>query len=129
MTSGEFTPPFDSSDHLAHAIAELAIAKKASGVSILDVRKQTSITDFFIICSGNSDVHVKAICDSIQKELKPLTKPWHTEGVDNRRWVLLDYVDVVVHIFLEEVRDYYQLERLWADAETEMVKAEAKTEE
>ncbi len=121
MTSGETTPPFPSSDKLAHSIAEVAVSKKAADVTILDVREQTSITDFFIICSGNSDVHVKAICDTIQEKLIPPVKPWHTEGVDNRRWILLDYVDVVVHIFLEEARDYYQLERLWADAETETV--------
>ena len=121
MTSGETTPSLNSSDELAHAIAEVAISKKGDNVTILDVRKQTSITDFFIICSGNSDVHVKAICDTILKELKPPTKPWHTEGLENRRWILLDYVDVVVHIFLQEARDYYQLERLWADAITETI--------
>jgi len=121
LTSGETTSPFISSDELAHAIAEVAISKKGDNVTILDVRKQTSITDFFIICSGNSDVHVKAICDTILEELKPPTKPWHTEGLENRRWILLDYVDVVVHIFLQEARDYYQLERLWADAITETI--------
>ena len=121
MTYGETTPSLNSSDELAHAIAQVALSKKAHDVTILDVRKQTSITDFFIICSGNSDVHVKALCDSIQTELKPTSKPWHTEGLENRRWILLDYVDVVVHIFLQEARDYYQLERLWADAITETI--------
>jgi len=106
----------------------VAISKKGDNVTILDVRKQTSITDFFIICSGNSDVHVKAICDTILEELKPPTKPWHTEGLENRRWILLDYVDVVVHIFLQEARDYYQLERLWADAITETIDETAAEE-
>ncbi|MFQ6606997.1 MAG: ribosome silencing factor [Fidelibacterota bacterium] len=121
MSSGKTNPPFKSADELAHAIAELAAAKKADDVTILDVSQQTSITDFLVICSGNSDVHVKAICDTIQEELKPPVKPWHSEGVENRRWVLLDYVDVVVHIFLQEARDYYQLERLWADAAREQI--------
>lgn len=114
---GESTP----SDRLAHDISRLALSKKAENIHILDVRGITTITDYFIICSGSTDVHVKAIHDAILEGLKPQVRPWHVEGIDALRWVLMDYVDVVVHLFQPEVRDYYQLERLWADARTEVL--------
>lgn len=102
---------------LANKIANLSLLKKAEDIIILDVRKLTSITDFFVICSGNSDKQVKAITDVIIEELeKSNVKPWHKEGYQYLQWVLLDYVDVVAHIFQKETRDYYSLERLWGDA-------------
>ena len=102
---------------LANKIANLSLLKKAEDIIILDVRKLTSITDFFVICSGNSDKQVKAIADVILEGLEKLDfKPWHKEGYQYLQWVLLDYVDVVVHIFQKETRDYYSLERLWGDA-------------
>ncbi len=88
----------------------------------------TSITDYFVIATGNSDTQVKAIVDHIREELEPEVKPWHTEGYDELRWVLLDFVDVVVHIFQRQVREYYDLERLWADAESETIAEEDTVE-
>lgn len=83
----------------------------------MDVRKLTSITDFFVICSADSDKQVKAIADFIVEELKKVkVNIWHIEGYQYLQWVLLDYVDVVVHIFQKETRDFYSLERLWGDA-------------
>lgn len=80
----------------------------------LEVKALTSITDYFVICSADTDIQVKAICDTLRQEL-PI-KPWRMEGYDHLRWVLLDYVDVVVHIFRTDERHYYNLESLWADA-------------
>jgi len=110
-----------SSDELAHKISEIALTKKAEDVNILNLKDLTSITDYFVIASGASDTQVKAIVDAITNELEPEIKPWHREGYDNLRWVLLDFVDVVVHVFQRQVRSFYDLERLWADAEVESV--------
>ena len=109
------------SELLVHKVSEFALSKKAGDIHILDVRQQTTITDFFIICSGSTDIHVEAILDAILEGLEPETKPWHVEGRGAFYWVLIDYVDVVVHIFQQEARDFYQLERLWADAEMEVI--------
>lgn len=122
MTPEEIPP----SEELARKVSGLALSKKAENIHILDVRKQTDITDFFLICSGTTDIHVEAILDAIVEGLDPPEKPWHIEGRKALRWVLIDYVDVVVHIFQEEARDFYQLERLWADARTEVIEEEIK---
>lgn len=88
----------------------------------------TTITDYFVIASGASDTQVKAIVDAVTDGLEPAIKPWHIEGYDQRRWVLLDFVDVVVHIFQRQVREYYDIERLWADAEIQEYADEEVTE-
>jgi len=91
--------------------------KKARKVIIMDLRGLTSITDFFILGTGESDAQVKAIVDHLNEKLRSEnTKPSHIEGYDKLSWVLIDYVDVVAHVFLPESRDYYRIERLWADA-------------
>ncbi|MFL2983727.1 MAG: ribosome silencing factor [Candidatus Neomarinimicrobiota bacterium] len=95
-------------------IIDLAINKKANKLIILDVRELSSLADFFIICHGNSEPQVKAIADNIRKGTNH--KPHHIEGYDNQNWILLDYFDIVVHIFKKSDREYYDLERLWADA-------------
>jgi len=107
---------YSDSKKLAYEIGELAMQKKANRVKILDVHEITSMTDFFIICSGNSDVQVKAITDHIVDEIAVVERPFNREGYDTREWILLDYINVVVHIFHEASRDYYDLERLWIDA-------------
>lgn len=94
--------------------------KKAQNIVVMDLRKLTSAsTDFFVICQGQSDTQVDAIANSIEDEvLKALKeKPWHKEGFQNAEWILLDYVNVVAHVFLEEQRNFYALEDLWGDAE------------
>lgn len=97
--------------------AELALTKKAENVLTMDLRGLTSACDFFVICHGTSDVQVRAIAEAIKDGMtEEGEKPWHIEGMEGKRWVLLDYVDVVVHVFDKETRDYYQLERLWGDA-------------
>ncbi|MCX7983469.1 MAG: ribosome silencing factor [Bacteroidetes bacterium] len=102
---------------LAKRIAELMLSKKASDVVILDVRKLTSITDYFIICSADSDTQVKAIADAIEDGLEKEGVPlYNSEGRQALLWVVMDYIDVVAHIFYQETRTFYNLERLWADA-------------
>ena len=107
---------------LAKRIAALALSKKASGVMILDLRKLTDMTDFFIVCSADSDTQVKAIADAVVDGTEKFgSSPWHQEGITNRQWVLLDFVDVVVHVFHKEARRYYSIEKLWGDAKIETV--------
>lgn len=108
---------YSDSKKLAFDIGELAMQKKANRVKILDVHKLTSMTDFFVICSGGSDVQVKAITDHIVDEIAEAERPFNREGYDTREWILLDYINVVVHIFHDASRDFYDLERLWIDAE------------
>ncbi len=105
---------------LAYLAGKLALDKKATDVKILDLRKLSPICDFFVICSASVEIHAKAIADSIIENLeKKGIRAWHHEGYQACRWILLDYVDVVVHIFSNEVREFYELEKLWGDAKTE----------
>jgi ribosome-associated protein len=102
---------------LAKRIADLMISKKAIDIVILDLKKLTSATDFFVICSADSDTQVKAIADSVQDGMETLgERVWHQEGYHALRWIVLDYVDVVVHVFHKEERSFYNLDRLWGDA-------------
>ena len=106
----------DSKD-LAYRITELIFNKKGYDVKILDLQKIISFADYFIVCSADSDTQVKAIADEIDKTLKDAgIKYWHKEGYSALSWVLLDYVDVIVHIFKKEARAFYNLEKLWGDA-------------
>lgn len=110
-------PDFVSEQPLLQDIVELALQKKAKALVALDIRGLSSVTDFFVICSGDSEPQVKAISDNIRKGTPH--KPRHLEGYENLNWVLMDYFDVVVHVFKNEERDYYNLEHLWADAPVE----------
>ncbi len=112
-------PHVDSTDsrQVAIAAAKAASSKQGADIVILDVARLIVITDFFVIASGTSDRQVKTIVDEVEKQLKTIdVRPVRTEGEVDARWVLLDYVDVVVHVFAEEEREYYDLERLWRDA-------------
>tara|TARA_B100001245_G_scaffold58337_1_gene39938 strand:- start:628 stop:1023 length:396 start_codon:yes stop_codon:yes gene_type:complete len=105
-----------ASSDLATQIAQFALDKKAEHILSFDVKKLTSITDYFVICSADTDIQVKAIADSIRKNTDH--KPIRIEGYTQFNWVLLDYIDVIAHIFRTTERNYYNLERLWADAPT-----------
>jgi ribosome-associated protein len=112
-----------NSKDLASRLAYLTLTKKAADIKILDLRNLTSITDYFVICTGTSDTQVKAIADAVIDGSKKIgERPWHKEGFTQRSWVLLDYVDVVVHIFLQDTRNFYGIEKLWGDAPSEEVK-------
>jgi ribosome-associated protein len=102
---------------ILHAAARAALAKKARTPVALDLRELSGVCDYFFICSGSSEVQVKAIAEAVEDGLKLQgVRPWHIEGFESRRWVLLDYVEVVVHVFHEKTREYYMLDRLWGDA-------------
>ena len=108
--------PLESRD-LAITAAEAALKKKATDVTILDVSGLTVIADHFVICSGESTTQVKAIAGFIEEELaRKRVKPLGVEGAAYSHWILLDYGDVIVHIFEKETRAYYNLEKLWMDA-------------
>ena len=97
--------------------AELALESKGHGVLVLDLRGISTATDYFVLASGTSDVQVKAIAEHVVEELKKQKiRPAHVEGRGGGRWVLLDYVDFVVHVFHPQSREFYQLENLWGDA-------------
>jgi ribosome-associated protein len=102
----------------AQRAAQVAIDNKGQDVVLLDLRGVTDMTDFFLIASGTSDTHVRALGEHIMAELKKEGFPvHHVEGLEKGRWVLLDFVDFVVHVFHPTLRNFYQLERLWADAQ------------
>ena len=98
--------------------------KKAQEIVVMDLRNvENAICDYFVLCSGNSDTQIDAISTSIEEEVYKVSHqdPWHREGKTNREWILLDYVDVVVHIFKKDRRAFYDLEQLWGDAEIRLV--------
>jgi ribosome-associated protein len=102
----------------AHRAATLCADRKTNDVLILNLKPLTDMTDFFVIASGTSDTHVRSVAEHVVTELKKEGIPvYHVEGLAQGRWVLLDYVDFVVHIFHPTLRAFYQLERLWGDAE------------
>ena len=106
----------------ARKVAAFALEKKAADVLVMDVRKVTDVTRFFIVCTGQSAPQVKAIADHVIDSCRDSKLGvYHVEGYDSLRWVLIDLVDIVVHVFQPEVRGYYQLERLWGDAQVERV--------
>lgn len=122
QSSGSVQAP-DRGRELAKEISHLALSKKAFDVSVLELKELTSVADYFVLASGATDIQVRAICHAIEDGLRAKgVKPHHVEGMAGATWVLLDYVDVVVHIMQPRARDYYALEELWADAPKEEVK-------
>ena len=102
---------------MALTAGQLAQEKKAYSVCILDLRKLSPVTDFFVICSVDAETQARAVSDHITDKLREKgLRPWHTEGYRGSGWVLLDFVDVVVHVFMPRVREFYALEKLWGDA-------------
>lgn len=109
----------------ARHIAEAALGKKAHDITVLHLGSLSDVTDHFVLCTGDSDTHVKAIADAIVDDMSDSgEKVWRKEGYAHLQWILLDFVDVVVHVFQPKVRAYYDLERLWADAAMEHVEDE-----
>lgn len=119
MTSGHSVTV---STELTQYVAELMLEKKAHDITIMDLRQITSMTDYFLICSADSNTQLKAIVDHFDTTLrKDGVKPYHIEGYAGETWVIVDYIDIVVHVFLPDTRDYYGLEKLWADATTTVI--------
>ena len=113
-------------ERIVERIIDLILDKKGEDIVVLDLRKISGISDFFIIATGNSSVHVKAIADEVTMKLKhdDGNSPWHVEGYEAKKWILLDYVDIVVHVFDAETRSYYMIEQLWKDADIRTVESE-----
>jgi ribosome-associated protein len=108
-----------STDDLISVIIQGIEEVKGENIQLLDLRDiENTVCDYFIICSGNSNTQVKAISGSIQKTVSKQVKdkPWHIEGENNAEWILMDYVNVAVHIFQKQIRDFYDIESLWGDA-------------
>jgi ribosome-associated protein len=107
----------------ALAAAQFAIERKAENVRLLELKDVTSITDYFVVCSADTDRQVKAIAENVIVEMRDNLgqQPWRSEGWDTLRWVIIDFVDFVVHVLQSEAREFYNIERLWADAPSELV--------
>ena len=114
----------NSADQLITVILSGIEDVKGKDIKILDLRElENTVCDYFIICEGNSNTQVNAIVNSVQKKVSKELKdhPWHVEGSDNAEWVLMDYVNVVVHVFQKHIRQYYDIESLWGDAKTTVI--------
>ncbi|UOQ65488.1 ribosome silencing factor [Hymenobacter volaticus] len=115
------------SDKLAEVVVRGMQEKKALDIVVMNLKElKNAVADYFIVCSASSDTQIDAIARSVEEEVEKLTgqNPWQTEGRMNREWVLLDYVDVVVHVFLRDRRQFYALEELWGDAEIRYIEEE-----
>ena len=114
--------PLGSQLH-ARRISELMLEKKALDVTIIDVRKITTLTDFFVLCTSESQPQSRAITNHIHEEMKKEEmRAWHIEGFQKLDWVLVDFVNIVAHVFSKDARKYYEFERLWADGKITLVK-------
>lgn len=116
--SPKSAPVSDETQALLETIHKALLDKNAERIVQLDVRGLSPVTDFFIICSAPTDIQIKTYADSVMESTKKILgeSVWKKEGLNARRWVILDYVNVVVHIFKDDLRDYYNLEKMWNDA-------------
>lgn len=116
-----------NSDELTKIVVKGMQEKKATNIVVMDLKGiKNAVADYFVICSGNSDTQIDAISESIEGEVyKDLRQdPWHKEGKQNKEWILLDYVDVVAHVFKKDRRSFYALEDLWGDAVIDVIDAD-----
>jgi ribosome-associated protein len=117
-----------SADESIAAILKAIDEVKGLDIQLLDLREiENTVCDYFVICTGTSNTHINAISGIIQKQVSKATKekPWHIEGEGNAEWILLDYVNIVVHIFQKQVREYYDIESLWGDAKITTISSSA----
>ena len=118
------TKPEASSELVKKFAVEGLQEIKGQNITVLDLREiENAVTDFFIIAEGNSNTQVNSLADSVHKVVRENVgdRPWHIEGRDNSEWVLMDYVTVVVHVFQKGIREFYDLEGLWGDAEITII--------
>ena len=118
------TKPEASSELVKKFVVEGLQEIKGQNITVLDLREiENAVTDFFIIAEGNSNTQVNSLADSVHKVVRENVgdRPWHIEGRDNSEWVLMDYVTVVVHVFQKGIREFYDLEGLWGDAEITII--------
>lgn len=118
------TKPTHGADHLIAQIISGIEEVKGLDIMLLDLRKlDNTVCDYFVVCSGTSNTHVAAVVNSVQKLVSKALKekPYHTEGMENAEWVLMDYINVVVHVFQKQTREFYNIEELWGDAKTTQI--------
>lgn len=114
--------------NITNKIVDCLLEKKALKINVIDVKKLTSLTDTFIVCSSESDPQTKAIMNHITDTLSAdKIKPLHVEGHENLKWILIDYADIVINIFNKQTREYYNIERLWGDAKITKIKESYET--
>jgi len=105
-----------NSQEITNKISEILESKKAKDISVINIKNISILADYFIVCNGTSSTHIRSLADEVEEKLKELGVIFYSkEGYDSARWILLDYSDVIVHIFHEEDRSFYNLERLWSD--------------
>lgn len=116
--SDAFSEQTLSTEDLKTVIIEALLEKKAKDIVILDVHELTTLTDLFIVCHGTSETQIRALAGNVVDEVKKnlAEQVWQKEGMESRKWIILDYVNIVVHIFSKEKRDYYGIEKMWNDA-------------
>jgi ribosome-associated protein len=117
----------DSARALAACVVDAMAERKAAGITVLDLRAVGGgVADFFVVATGSSNRQIRAVANAVEEDAEARfgETPWHVEGKKHLQWVVLDYVDVVVHVFSREKREYYDLERLWGDADIEHVPEE-----
>lgn len=119
-------PSKNPSPVLAARAVDAMADKRAADITVIDLREVSSMADFFVIGTGESDLQIKAIANGIMDQIEEACgeQPWKREGMDHLQWVVLDYVDVVAHIFLPDKRDHYRIDRLWGEADSEIVPEE-----
>ena len=125
-----FSDDTPDSQEMVEVITEALLSRKGRDITVLDVSELTTLTDYFVVCHGNSDVQVKALADIVVEDVREKLgeKAWKKEGLQGRSWVILDFVNIVVHVMSKEKRDFYGLERMWNDAKVTYIK-DAEEEE
>ncbi|MCH8558707.1 MAG: ribosome silencing factor [Balneolia bacterium] len=108
----------EGAKELINTITSTLSRRKAEQILVMDLREITTLADYFVVCNGLSDVHVKSLADELTDVLREELneRPWRKEGLDTRRWVVLDFVNIVVHIFKKDTREHYGIEKMWSDA-------------
>jgi ribosome-associated protein len=117
----------DKTDQLITHVIEGIEDVKGEDICLLDLREiDNAVCSYFIVCNGNSNTQVRAIVNSVQRKVSKAIKdkPWHVEGLENAEWVLMDFVNVVVHVFQKQSREFYDIEGMWGDAKTTLIESE-----
>lgn len=125
--NNQFIEAKPASKELVELIIEGLQKRKAQDIVIMDVSELTTLTDYFVVCSGNSDTQIKAIADSVEEELleKAGEKAWKKEGLQARSWIILDFINTVVHVMSKEKREFYNIENMWNDAKVTYIENES----
>ncbi|MFD2530834.1 ribosome silencing factor [Gracilimonas halophila] len=119
-----YTDDSPDSQEMVETITEALLSRKGKDITVLDVSELTTLTDFFVVCHGTSDVQIKALADAVEDDMREKIgeRAWKKEGLQGRSWVILDFVNIVVHVMSKEKRDFYGIERMWNDAKVTYIK-------